>query len=336
MSIIKVVILNWNGAEHLRAFLPEVIRTVPPATDVVVADNGSTDGSLQLLAELFPQVQVIRLDRNYGYAEGYNRALAMIEADYYILLNSDIRPREGWCEPLIEAFERDPGLFAVAPKLLSLSDPDRFEYAGASGGFIDMLGYPFCRGRILSHIETDHGQYDGYREVFWASGACMACRSDIYRQLGGLDDEFFAHMEEIDLCWRAQLYGYRIAVEPASVVYHLGGGTLPNNSPRKIYLNFRNNLAMLYKNLPAVSLWPVLLTRMVLDGFSALVFLLQGRVDFFREVWRAHRDFFKWRSRLRPKRETIRQQGVGKVRQVYRGSIVLRYFFLHKTFRNLL
>lgn len=327
MPVVKVVILNWNGEEHLCRFLPSVVATVMPGVSIVVADNGSTDGSLALLREKFSSVELLLLDRNYGYAEGYNRALAQLEADYFVLLNSDVETPQGWLEPLIERMESDVSIAALAPKLLAYSDRERFEYAGASGGFIDMLGYPFCRGRILSTLEKDGGQYDTAREVFWASGACMVVRAEVFRKLGGFDGKFFAHMEEIDFCWRAQLYGYKVWIEPRSRVWHLGGGTLPNNTPRKIYLNYRNNLAMLYKNLPAGRVEVILFVRMVLDGLSALVFLLQGRADFFREVFRAHLDFHAWRSELRIQRHTIQTEAVARSRMIYGGSIILRYLF---------
>ena len=217
----EIVILNWNGAAHLRRFLPSVLEAADGA-GVVVADNGSTDESLELLAAAFPQVRVVRLDRNYGFAEGYNRALEQVEADVFVLLNSDVETPEGWLAPLLECLERNPDVAAVAPKLRSVDEPDRFEYAGAAGGYIDFWGYPFCRGRILRSVERDTGQYDDEREVFWVSGAAFCCRAEAFRAAGGFDADFFAHMEEIDLCWRLQLAGHRIRIVPASMVYHLG------------------------------------------------------------------------------------------------------------------
>lgn len=332
MPVVKVVILNWNGEEHLRRFLPSVVDATPAEAEIVVADNGSTDGSLALLRERFPGVTLLLLDRNYGYAEGYNRALAQLEADYFVLLNSDVETPRGWLGPLVERMESDSSIAALAPKLLAYGDRGRFEYAGASGGFLDMLGYPFCRGRILSTLERDEGQYDTAREVFWASGACMVVRAGMFRELGGFDGKFFAHMEEIDLCWRAQLRGYRVWIEPRSRVWHLGGGTLPNNTPRKIYLNYRNNLAMLYKNLPAGRVEAILFLRMVLDGLSALVFLLQGRPDFFREVFRAHMDFHRRRDELREQRRRIQDGAVASPRMIYGGSIILRYLLGKRRF----
>ena len=227
-----VVILNWNGRKHLEQFLPSVIQHTPQQVDIVVADNGSTDDSVEFLRREYPNVKLVLLDRNYGFADGYNRALKQVDAECFVLLNSDIEVTEGWLEPLVATLQNNSQVAAVAPKLLSYVERQRFEYAGAAGGFIDYLGYPFCRGRILSTIEQDEGQYDTPCEVFWASGAAFCCKADVFRALGGFDADFFAHMEEIDLCWRMQLQGYKVMVAPRSVVYHLGGGTLPNESPR--------------------------------------------------------------------------------------------------------
>ena len=336
MPIVKIVILNWNGAEHLRRFLPSVVAAAPAGVGVVVADNGSTDGSLAVLAEEFPTVAVVRLDRNYGFAGGYNRALAQVEADYYLLLNSDVETPRGWLEPILGVLEREPDVAVVSPKLVSWLDRTKFEYAGASGGFIDFLGYPFCRGRILKRVEADEGQYDDARDVFWVSGAAFCCRADVFRALGGFDDDFFAHMEEIDFCWRAQLAGYAVRVEPRSCVLHVGGGTLPNNSPQKIYLNFRNNLCMLFKNLSPLSFWPVLFARMALDGAAALVFLVQGRPDFFRQVFRAHIDFHRRRSSLHRKRRAIQRGRVARSRWIFFGSIVLRHALGRRRFGRMM
>ena len=331
MKPVKVVILNWNGRSHLERFLPVLVARTPGA-DIVVADNGSTDDSADFIRARFPQVELLLLDRNYGFAEGYNRALARIEADYCVLLNSDVEVTEGWLAPLVELLERDSAAAAVAPKIRSYANPGKFEYAGAAGGFIDFLGYPFCRGRILDTIESDRGQDDAPREVFWASGACMLVRSEVFRRLGGFDGDFFAHMEEIDFCWRAQLAGYRIRVEPRSTVFHVGGGTLPNNSPQKIYLNFRNNLCMLFKNLSPGTFWPVLFSRMVLDGMAALVFLVQGHPDFFKKVFRAHIDFHRQRKSLHEKRRAIQRHRVARPHGILRNSIILLHAFGYRTF----
>ncbi len=332
----EIVILNWNGAAHLRRFLPSVLEAADGA-GVVVADNGSTDESLALLAAAFPQVRVVRLDRNYGFAEGYNRALEQVEADVFVLLNSDAETTEGWLAPLLECLERNPDVAAVAPKLRSVDEPDRFEYAGAAGGYIDFWGYPFCRGRILRSIERDTGQYDDEREVFWVSGAAFCCRAEAFRAAGGFDADFFAHMEEIDLCWRLQLAGHRIRIVPASMVYHLGGGTLAPDSPRKVFFNHRNNLAMLYKCASPLQRLAVAVVRPVLDLAAACSYLLQGRAANFRAVFRAYRDFLRWHGALARKRRAIR--GAGKARAsapIYRGSIVLRYLFGGRSFGRMM
>ena len=331
------MILNWNGAGHLRRFLPSVLASVPEGVGVVVADNGSTDDSLGVLEREFPAVGRIVLDRNYGFAGGYNRALEYLDADYFILLNSDVETPAGWVEPLVETLDRDRTVAAVAPKLLSLVEPARFEYAGASGGFIDYLGYPFCRGRILQCVERDEGQYDDARDVFWASGAAFCCRAEVFRALGGFDEDFFAHMEEIDLCWRMQLAGYRVRVVPGSTVYHLGGGTLTTDSPTKVFYNHRNNLAMLYKCASPVQRAVVAIVRPVLDLMAALSYLAQGRGDNFRAVFRAWRDFLRWHGSLSCKRKEIRQQCRGTVAgKVYRGSVLLRYLLGRKTFGRMM
>ena len=333
---IKIVILNWNGRAHLERFLPSVVSHSTGAS-VVVADNGSDDDSAAFLRKHYPQVELLLLDKNYGYAEGYNRALEQVAADCYVLLNSDVEVEEGWLGPLAELMASDERIAALAPKILSYDRPGYFEYAGASGGFLDAFGYPFCRGRILDTIEQDDGQYDTSRDVFWASGACMMVRADVFRKLGGFDGDFFAHMEEIDFCWRAQLAGYRIMVEPRSRVFHLGGGTLPNNSPRKLYLNYRNNLSMLYKNLSKLTLWPLLFTRMVLDGMSAFVFLMQGRRDFFKVVFRSHMYFYKILGMLRAKRRAIQRDRTGSAAgNIYRGSIILRHALGRRTFGRMM
>ena len=247
-----IVILNWNGKHFLEKFLPGLADSISGGTEqteIIVADNGSTDGSLEFLSETFPSIHTITFDRNYGFTGGYNRALRQIDAQYYILLNSDIEITDGWLEPLVEWMDTHPFCGACAPKLLSYADREMFEYAGAAGGMIDRYGYPFCKGRILKMTEKDYGQYDEPEDVLWASGACLMVRADIYRKTGGLDERFFAHQEEIDLCWRIQLEGYNVTVIPESKVFHVGGGTLQNGSPWKLMLNYRNNLLMLSNNL---------------------------------------------------------------------------------------
>ena len=336
MSRVKVVILNWNGRAHLERYLPSVVRHTMPQYGVVVADNGSIDTSLEYVAEAFPQVEIVRLDRNYGFAEGYNRALREVEAEYFVLLNSDVEVSEGWCEKLVAALDADPQLAAVAPKLLADTDRERFEYAGASGGFIDILGYPFCRGRILSTTERDEGQYDTPREVFWASGAAFACRAEVFKSEGGFDGDFFAHMEEIDLCWRMQSSGYRIGVEPRSKVYHLGGGTLSALSPRKTMLNHRNNLAMLYKNLPTGHLLWVLPVRLVLDGVAAANYLAKGQWSCVKAVWQAHVGFCRMLPALRAKRAAERAKRSKLPTTIYRGSVIVRRLFGGKFFGDMM
>lgn len=322
-----IVILNWNGREMLERFLPSVTRfSQGPGREIVVADNGSTDDSLAFLTAHYPDVRQVLLDRNYGFAEGYNRALAQIDAEYFLLLNSDVEVTERWLDPLEAALDNDPKIAAVMPKIRAWADRESFEYAGAAGGFIDWLGYPFCRGRVLQAVEKDRGQYDDAREIFWATGACMLVRAALFRDFEGFDASFFAHQEEIDLCWRWQSAGHSLWVEPASTVYHVGGGTLSSDSPRKTFLNFRNNLAMLYKNLSARSLWPVLGLRLCLDGLSALVFLAQGKAAHFRSVWQAHRAFFRMKSELKPKRREIQKRRIASPSGIYRGSIVWRYY----------
>lgn len=335
--VVKVVVLNWNGAAHLRRFLPGVVANTPEWATVVVADNGSTDDSAALLHREFPSVELLQLGENYGYAGGYNRALAQLEADCFVLLNSDIDTPAGWLEPLVEALEADPEVAAVAPKLRALTDPERFEYAGASGGYIDWLGYPFCRGRILRNTEVDRGQYDDARDVFWVSGAAFCCRAEAFRQLGGFDARFFAHMEEIDLCWRMQLAGWRVRIVPQSTVYHLGGGTLEPDSPRKIYFNHRNNLAMLLKCASPVQRACVVVLRPLLDLLAAGTYLMQGHAAAFCAVFRAYRDFLRWHGALQRDRRALRQHAVKRpVAGCYRGSILLRYLFGRRTFGRML
>ena len=321
----------------LRSFLPSVVRfSEADGAVVYVADNGSTDASVDMLCREFLTVRLILLEENQGFADGYNMALQEVDAEYVVLLNSDVEVTEHWLQPLVDYMDAHPEAAACQPKIRSWRQKEMFEYAGAAGGFIDFLGYPFCRGRILDSIESDKGQYDDPREVFWASGACMAVRADVFRSLGGFDGDFFAHMEEIDFCWRAQLAGYAVRVEPRSCVLHVGGGTLPNNSPQKIYLNFRNNLCMLFKNLSPLSFWPVLFARMALDGAAALVFLVQGRPDFFRQVFRAHIDFHRRRSSLHRKRRAIQRGRVARSRWIFFGSIVLRHALGRRRFGRMM
>lgn len=294
MKQVSVIILNWNGAEKgfLQQYLPSVItHTNPELADVVVADNGSTDSSLALLENEFPTVKVIALGKNYGFAEGYNRAIKQVETPLVLLLNDDVEVTPNWLEPLVEHMNAHRHTMAMQPKILSATHRNQFEYAGACGGFLDKNGYPFCRGRIFEDIEEDHGQYDQTKSIMWASGACLLVRRNEYLTIGGLDKHFFAHMEEIDLCWRLRRRGYRIVCDPHSTVYHLGGGSLPADNPKKTLLNFRNSLIMLYKNLPHKKREKVIFRRKCLDGVAALNFLLHGKWGHVKAIWMAHRQY---------------------------------------------
>ena len=334
-----VVILNWNTKAFLERFLPVLLDSVRDSdASVIVADSASKDGSMEMMQERFPDVRRIILDRNYGFTGGYNRALAQVDAEYYVLINSDIEVTEGWLGPLTEWMDSHPDCGACGPKLLSWQDRGRFEYAGAAGGRIDRWGYPFCRGRILSRIEKDNGQYDTPADVFWVTGACMMTRSALWRRMGGLDDRFFAHMEEIDYCWRLQLEGWKVCCVPSSVVYHVGGGTLPQSSPFKLKLNYRNNLLMLDNNLartyasegesPRKALAHARRTyffRQCLDGCSAAVYLLTGRLKAFRAVWDAHREAGRLRTRTDAAELVQWREAHPSVRLggLYRGSVIL-------------
>jgi hypothetical protein len=286
-----IVILNWNGLPWLQRFLPGVLQHSPGAA-VVVADNGSTDGSVAWVRQAHPAVQLLEMKANLGFAGGYNAALAQVQAEYYVLLNSDVEVSPGWLAALERYMDSDPGMAACQPKVLSHTHPQRFEHAGAAGGFIDRNGYPFCRGRIFELTEDDHGQYDGEGQVFWATGACYMVRAAAFRAVDGFDAALFAHMEEIDLCWRLRRLGWRIGYTSSAVVHHVGGGTLGYGSPRKTYLNFRNSLIVLTKNLHTGSLFMRLLRRLVLDGFAAGKFLLEGHGAHAWQVARAHWSYF--------------------------------------------
>lgn len=299
---IAVVILNWNGREMMRQFLPSVVRFSEELADVIVADNASTDGSLEMLAAEFPTVKTIVLDQNYGFAEGYNRALAQVGHPYLLLLNSDVEVSEGWLRPLLSYMEENKDVAACQPKLLSQREKDTFEYAGASGGYLDSYGYPFCRGRIFHVVEKDCGQYDDIKDVLWATGAALMVRREDWISSGGLDGRFFAHMEEIDLCWRLRNRGRRIVCVPQSVAYHVGGGTLDQGNPRKTYLNFRNNLLMLYKNLPEAELHSVMRTRALLDYVAAFKFLATFDFPNFRAVLKARKEYQRMRPDFTPQR----------------------------------
>jgi len=295
-----VVILNWNGREFLSRFLPEAVKnTVSGDTAVIVADNGSDDDSVEWMSVNHPEIRIIRLEKNYGYAGGYNRALRQIEAEYFILLNSDVNVEPGWADKLTTYMDMHPNVGASQPKIRSFNNPSAFEYAGAAGGYIDKFGYPFCRGRIFETVEDDRGQYDDTREIFWASGSCMAVRASAFDQCDGFDDSFFVHMEEIDLCWRMQNAGFIICYVPHAVVWHVGGGTLGYGSPEKIYYNFRNSLIMMAKNLPARHLRRTILTRLLLDGLAAVVLLFREGRAAAAAVVRAHDHFRRQRTAIK-------------------------------------
>lgn len=376
-----IVILNWNGKNFLSEYLPILIRNTSMdiplgkcGNAVIVADNGSEDGSVEWMEKTFrtapaeslgticsrdacPELYIRKFDRNYGFSKGYNKALKGISANYFILLNSDVRVSAGWLETLNNFMDSHEEVSICMPKILSefrhrevekgSSAKERFEYAGACGGFIDKFGFPFCRGRILSCIEEDKGQYDAPAEIFWASGACLMIRSELYDSLGGLDESFFAHMEEIDLCWRAKLSGHRIFVVPQSTVYHVGGGALPNNSPKKLYLNYRNNLLMLYKNIPGVKMLEgktdsrtalaaerrkrrFIAERKFIDGLSAFVYLLQGNLKYVKAVYKAHADFKKMKPAV--KISEIKDIPQSYMPAPYYGKSIIISFFMGKKF----
>ena len=311
MKKVAVVILNWNGRMMLEQYLPSVIRYSRDEADIYVADNGSTDGSIAMLSEKFPEVRQITLGENFGFAEGYNRALAQVAAEYYVLLNSDVRVTHHWLTPLVEQMDAHKEVAACQPKLLSMKDNDAFEYAGACGGYLDRLGYPFCRGRLFDTVEADNGQYDYQTDVHWASGAALMVRAKDYQDAGGLDGRFFAHNEEIDLCWRLRIRGKRIVCVPESYVYHLGGGTLPKGNARKTFLNFRNNLTMLYKCLPEEDLAAVMRWRWLLDYLAAWEMLLLGRSwGDFCAVYKARRAFRRWKKDFETDRREIQASRV--------------------------
>ena len=328
MVKVAIVILNWNGEKMLAQFLPKVMEYSRHDAEVWVADNSSTDESMHLLETQFPQVKTIVLEQNFGFAEGYNRALRQIEAEYYVLLNSDVEVTHHWLVPLVEFMDSHPQAAACQPKLLSEIDKDSFEYAGACGGFLDKYGYPFCRGRIFDTVEADNGQYDYQQEILWATGACLMIRAVDYWEADGLDGRFFAHNEEIDLCWRLRLMGRKIYCIPESSVFHLGGGTLPKGNPRKTFLNFRNNLTMLYKNLPDKELKHVMRVRCFLDYLAAFETLIlhQNWGDFIA-IWKARRAFKAWRKDFDRDRKKIQAScAVTHVPERYNFSILWQYY----------
>ena len=322
---VAVVILNYNTKYFLEKFLKSVVNSSYSNFQVYVADNASTDDSVKFIIDQYPQIKLIVLEKNYGFTGGYNRALKQINSDYYILLNSDVEVKSDWIEPLVELAEKTPNIGAIQPKILDYKNPTKFEYAGACGGFIDKYGFPFCRGRIFESLEEDFNQYDDEKEIFWATGASMFVKADLYHQLGGLDEDFFAHMEEIDFCWRLHQHGYKVMVCPKSVVYHVGGGTLQKSNPKKTYYNFRNGLILLIKNLPSNKLVPILFMRLLLDHIAAYRWLFQGKYGDFFAVAKAHRHFiFRLSYWFKKRGETNKE--IYHSLLVYKKSIALSHY----------
>lgn len=327
----SIIILNWNGAEMLRRYLPSVVKyTTLKDCEIVVADNGSSDNSVDIVRKEFPMVRVQTLRYNLGFAEGYNQAIRQVKSEYVVLLNSDVEVTEGWLEPVLRYMDEHTDVATVQPKIRSWRQREQFEHAGAAGGYMDRLGYPYCRGRILSYVEEDHGQYDTIADIFWASGACLFIRREVYEKEGGLDADFFAHMEEIDLCWRLNCRGYRLVCLPESVVYHLGGGALQYESPRKTYLNFRNNLLMIYKNMPDGLFWRVALCRWVLDYAAMSHLLLTGKRRNAWAVIQARWDYHIMKRRYKAKR----QENLAKATIPYPSTIASRSILWDYYFRG--
>ena len=338
MDKVAIVILNWNGQAMLEKYMPSVLQYSKDEATVYVADNASTDQSMEMLRQHFPGVKLIQLEKNWGFAEGYNKALKQMDAEYYLLLNSDIEVTHHWLTPMTEYLDNHPDVAACQPKLLSIFDKDRFEYAGASGGYLDHFGYPFCRGRIFETVEEDNGQYDYATDILWATGAALMIRSKDYWEAGGLDGRFFAHNEEIDLCWRLRIRGRRIVCLPESYVYHVGGGTLPKGNPMKTFLNFRNNLTMLYKCLPEEDLKRVMRWRWWLDYLAAWeMLILKRNVGDFRAVYRARRAFKRWRKDFEADRKAIQASRVAKEIPERRAFSLLWQYYVkgRKTFAQL-
>ncbi|HTB52237.1 MAG TPA: glycosyltransferase family 2 protein [Ferruginibacter sp.] len=328
--LVSVVILNWNGRKFLEQFLPSVLASTYANKKIIVADNASTDDSILFLQQNFPSVEIIKNPGNEGFAKGYNTALRQIKSDYYVLLNSDVEVTPSWIEPVITLMETDALIVACQPKILSYSNKHQFEYAGACGGWMDNFGYPFSRGRVFDAVEDDNGQYDDVQQCFWASGAALFVKAAIYHEVKGLDEYMFAHQEEIDFCWRVQLAGYKVYVQPAAIVYHVGGGTLPHGNSRKVFLNFRNNLIMLAKNFPlGTALWKIPF-RIKLDALAALKALLSGDTGYFTMIIKAHLHFIKWLFTGR-KQSVFPVSKKGKIAGWYGGSIVWQYFIKKKS-----
>ena len=327
--LVAIVILNWNGRDFLQQFLPSVLESTYPNKKIIVADNASTDDSVKMLQQQFPTVEILINETNEGFAKGYNTALKKVESDYFVLLNSDVEVSPGWINPVITLMESDPAIAVCQPKILSYHQKNNFEYAGACGGWIDHLGYPFARGRVFEDCETDHGQYNNVVQCFWASGAAMFVKAPVFKALNGLDEFFFAHQEEIDFCWRAQLIGYKIYVQPASVVYHVGGGTLPRGNSKKTYLNYRNNMIMLYKNTAlAAKIW-LIPYRMLLNMLAAFKSLIAGDAGYCWAVLKAHFHFIGW-ILFHKKESLFVTHKKNKPSSIYQGNIIWDYFIKKK------
>jgi len=324
---VAIVILNWNGRSFLQKFLPSVIANSSEDAEVIIADNASTDSSIEYLEQNHPEIRVIKHPLNGGFAKGYNDALTQINNEYYVLLNTDIEVTPGWIKPLVRLMDSDRRIAACQPKIKSYYNRNYFEYAGAAGGFVDKFGYPFCRGRMFQTIEEDTGQYDSETEIFWATGACMVVRASLYHRFGGFDNDFFAHMEEIDFCWQLKNAGYMIMFCPTSVVYHVGGGTLPKKSSLKTYLNFRNNLTLIFKNIPTERIISVFVTRWIFDWIAAIKFLLDGGIADFISVLKAHNYFIRTLPKQLRKRRKISQSFVSGI---YKNNLVVHYFLRGK------
>ena len=327
-----IVILNWNGEKLLEQFLPSIVNFSSEDATIYVADNASTDNSIQFVKEFYPSIAIIENTINGGYAKGYNDALQHVEADVYCLINSDIEVTENWLTPVLEVFNNKPNTAIIQPKLLDFKDRSKFEYAGAGGGYIDLFGYPYCRGRVFNHLEKDQGQFNEITNTFWASGACLFIRSEVYHRLGGFDEDYFAHQEEIDLCWRAQNEGYDVTYVGSSTVYHVGGATLQESNPQKTFLNFRNSLLNIVKNVPKKWFLLVVFTRLVLDGIAGIKFIVELRPIHTWAIIKAHGSFYKNFNKFLKKRKTLQKKKAYNIHT----SIVSQYFvFGRKTFKEL-
>lgn len=328
--LVAIVILNWNGKRYLEEFLPSVLSSTYSNYKVVVADNASSDDSVNFLRDKYPEIEVIQLEKNHGFAKGYNDALKQVNADIYVLLNSDVEVVPGWLEPLVSIIAGDDSIAACQPKMLSYQNKGLFEYSGASGGWLDLYGYPFARGRVFDVCEADKGQYNKAEEIFWASGAALVIKRKVFWEVGGFDEYFFAHQEEIDLCWRIHLAGYKIVSCPQSIVYHVGGGTLPKGNSLKTFLNFRNNLIMLSKNLPLSEKWFKLPFRLVLDQVSATKGLFTGDGGYFISIIKAHFAYFKWLVFEKKPSRIFKRKSLKTIKGVYKGNVVWLYFVRKK------